>query len=249
MKAEGGDDEPVATNQAPIDMTSSVFIALAITLGLFHRARTGEGQRTWEALAATSCFIQSGEITNFEGRRPSNVGGMDFKGPGPYNRIYRAINGWVRVEAGSGVDGATAVLRSRLGVDEASLSLDPTKAIEEALVHVPVVQAVEEFNRAGLAAVPVRPFSEVIRDARLNEAQYLQVRPSDDGHFICFPGSMSTFSRTGLTTRLDPPGFGEHTSSVLRSSGFSESEIADLIDKGAVLQGGPVRHFVPVSYN
>jgi crotonobetainyl-CoA:carnitine CoA-transferase CaiB-like acyl-CoA transferase len=248
MKAEGGDDEPVANGLAINDTTSSAVIALAVTLGLFHRARTGEGQRTWEALAATSCFLQSGEITHFEGRKPSVVGGTDFKGPGPYDRIYRTADGWIRVEAGPGVDGAAAVVRAGLGIDDGALSLDPTKAIEEALVDVPTAKALEAFNHADLPAVPVRKGSEVVRDPRLHEAQFLHVRPSDDGRFICFAGPMATFSRTGLTTRLDAPGFGEHTTTVLASSGFSEDEIARLMDQGTVVQGGPVAHVVARSH-
>ncbi len=248
MKAEGGDSEPVANGLAINDTTSSALMALAITLGLFHRARTGEGQRTWEALAATSCYLQSGEMTRFDGRESSIIGGSDFKGPGPYDRIYRTSDGWIRIEADRGVDGAGAVLHAGLGIDDAALALDPTKAIEEALVDVASVAAIEAFNGVGLAAVSVRKGSEVVRDPRLHEAQFLHVRPSDDGRFMCFAGPMATFSRTGLTTRLDAPGFGEHTSTVLHSAGFSDDEIAELIDHGAVVQGGPVAHVVPVSY-
>ena len=248
MKAEGGDGEPVATTNALIDTTAAAAIALAVTLGLFHRARTGEGQRTWEALAATSCFLQGGEMTRFAGREPARVGGTDFKGPGAYDRIYRTSDGWVRVEAARGVDGEAAVLRAGIGVDDGALAVDPAKAIEEALADVTAERAVEAFNSAGLAAVLVRKGSQVVRDPRLLEAQYLHVRPSDDGRFICVAGPMAKFSRTGLTTRLDPPGFGEHTRKVLESAGFSESEIADLLGTGAVVQGGPVAHIVPTPY-
>ncbi len=135
MKAEGGDDAPVVNLLAICDNTAAAVMALAITLGLYHRAHTGEGQRAWATLAATSCFLQSGEITRFHGREPAIVGGTDFKGPGPYDRIYPTSDGWIRVEAGRGVDGAAAVLRAGLGVDGAALALDPTKAIEVALAR------------------------------------------------------------------------------------------------------------------
>jgi crotonobetainyl-CoA:carnitine CoA-transferase CaiB-like acyl-CoA transferase len=59
---------------------------------------------------------------------------------------------------------------------------------------------------------------------------------------------MATFSRTGLTTRFDPPGFGEHTSTVLQASGFSDDEIENLVAKGTVVQGSAVSHIIPVSY-
>jgi crotonobetainyl-CoA:carnitine CoA-transferase CaiB-like acyl-CoA transferase len=139
-------------------------------------------------------------------------------------------------------------MRAGLGIDGAALALDPTKAIEEALADVRTQAAVDAFNRTGLAAVPVRRVSEVIRDPRLNEAQYLHVRPTDDGRFMSVYGPMATFSRTDLTTRLDPPGFGEHTRSVLESAGFLENEISDLASAGVVTLGDPVPHIVPPAY-
>src|SRR3546814_15533748 len=73
--------------------------SLTIALALFHRLRTGEGQRTWDTLLGTATYLQSAEIIRFEGRPPAIVGGVDFQGDGALDRMYRAADGWVRTAA------------------------------------------------------------------------------------------------------------------------------------------------------
>jgi len=269
MSAQGGDGDPVANTIAICDMTTAAMSSLIITLGLLHKARTGEGQRTWDALAATATYLQSGEITRFEGRAPSRTGGQDYLGDSPYDRIYAVADGWVRVQAGPGVDdaaAATAVVAA-LGVDAAALGggtaapgsgsgsgtgaagdAAAMAAIGAALAPLGGQQAADRLNAAGLPAVRVRKVGEVIRDPQLLESEFLHVYPSDNGGFLCGPGQYAVFSRTGRYGPKKPPGIGEHSRETLAAAGFDEDAIEALLSGSIVVQGGPMPHMLAAAY-
>jgi len=249
MKAQGGDSDPVANTIAVIDNTTAAMSALIITLGLFHKSRTGEGQRTWDALAATGTYLQGGQITRWDGSPKSTIGGLDFKGPDTYDRMYSVADGWIRIQAGKDVDARAAVLGSGLKVDVAALDADPVAAISAAVEGLSVIQAVKAFNDAGIAAVSVRKISEVMRDPRLLEAEYLHITPSTDGEtFISDPGKYAVFSRTGRFGPLVPPGIGEHTRAVLAEAGLSPEKIEELLAAGVVVEGGPMELALAAAY-
>lgn len=97
MGAQGGDDDPVLFTVPVNDVTAAASGALAVALALFHRERTGEGQRTWTSLAAMSALLQAGQIARFEGRPPARRGATDFPGPAENDRYHRVVDGWIRV--------------------------------------------------------------------------------------------------------------------------------------------------------
>jgi crotonobetainyl-CoA:carnitine CoA-transferase CaiB-like acyl-CoA transferase len=247
MLAQGGDGEPVANTIALCDMTTAAISSLTICLALFHKARTGEGQRTWDALGATATYLQGGELVRFQGRPPAPVGGEDFLGREPYDRIYPVSDGWIRIQAGPGVDGQSAASRA-LGLDSAALASDAAGAIAEAVAGSTGKDAVAAFNGAGLAAVRVRRVSEVIRDPRLLASEFLHTRRADDGSYITDPGRYAVFSRTGRYGPKVPPGIGEHSTAALLAAGLDQERIDELIAEGVVVQGGPMEHMLAASY-
>ncbi len=97
MRAQGGIDDPVFFTVPVNDVTAAASGALAVGLALFHRERTGEGQRTWTSLAAMSALLQAGQIVRFEGRPPARQGATDFAGPADDDRYHRVADGWIRV--------------------------------------------------------------------------------------------------------------------------------------------------------
>ena len=101
MAAQGGDSDPGFYTIPVNDVAAAVTTVLAVCLGLYHRGRSGEGQRTWTSLVASSLTMQSGELVRFEGRPPAQRGGRDFIGPSPADRFYRTADGWLRVQAPS----------------------------------------------------------------------------------------------------------------------------------------------------
>lgn len=247
MLAQGGDGEPVANTIALCDMTTAAISSLAICLALFHKARTGEGQRAWDALGATATYLQSGELVRFEGRAPAPTGGEDYLGSDPYDRIYPVSDGWIRIQAAPGLDAAAAAAAA-LGLAGDDLAADAGASIEAAVAALTGADAAAAFNGAGLAAVRVRKVSEVIRDPRLIASEFLHTRRADDGSFITDPGRYAVFSRTGRYGPKIPPGIGEHSTEALLAAGLDQDRIDQLIADGVVVQGGPMEHMLAASY-
>jgi crotonobetainyl-CoA:carnitine CoA-transferase CaiB-like acyl-CoA transferase len=134
------------------------------------------------------------------------------------------------------------------GIDHEIFDADPVAAISAAVAGLSTQAVVDRLNELGLAAVPVRRVSEVIRDPRLLEAEFLHVRPSDDGQYICVPGKYATFSRTGRYGLLPLSGIGEDSTAVLRSAGLDDITITQLITDHVVAQGGPAIHILSAAY-
>jgi crotonobetainyl-CoA:carnitine CoA-transferase CaiB-like acyl-CoA transferase len=104
------------TTSAPVhDIATGVLGALGVLAALFERARpepagrqqaagpdTGGGQHVTASLAASAGFLQLAEMTTFAGRPSADAGGIDYPGPSPLRRLYRAADGWLAIAAITG---------------------------------------------------------------------------------------------------------------------------------------------------
>jgi crotonobetainyl-CoA:carnitine CoA-transferase CaiB-like acyl-CoA transferase len=249
MSAQGGDDEPVSNTSAIIDVTTAAMLALCTTLALYHRSRTGEGQRTWASLAATATFLQIGELVRYPGRPAAPVGGRDFLGTDPLDRYYQVFDGWLRVQAvSSDTVTAQALVKAGIPVDGERFEADPAGALAEALGALGAGEAVRRLADVAVAAYPARKISQAIRDPRLVSAEFVHINSAADGTLFITPGRYATFSRTARFGPLTAPGTGEHTAAVLREAGLTAPEIDELIRAGAVAVGGPMEQRLPSIY-
>ncbi len=96
---QGGAGRPITINAPVHDVAVGCLGALGTLAALWRRHQTGQGQRVFTSLAASSTFLQSGDITDYAGRPARPVGGPDFPGPSSWHRFYRAADGWIGVSA------------------------------------------------------------------------------------------------------------------------------------------------------
>jgi crotonobetainyl-CoA:carnitine CoA-transferase CaiB-like acyl-CoA transferase len=249
MSAQGGDSEPVANTIAIIDVTTAAMLALSAVLALLHRERTGNGQRTWASLVGTATYLQTGEIVRCEGRRPACLGGRDYLGADPLDRFYQTADGWVRVQAAQPAQVTAQVLEAAgFEIDAALFAADPAAALDAALAGLASDAAADRLNDAGVAAVPARRASSVMRDPRLMLSEFVHVRPAADGSLFVTPGRLASFSRTPRSGPMRSPGAGEHTRDVLRTAGLPDTDIDELLRSGTIAIGGPMPQSLPMSY-
>jgi crotonobetainyl-CoA:carnitine CoA-transferase CaiB-like acyl-CoA transferase len=249
MSAQGGDSEPVANTIAIIDVTTAAMLALAATLALLHRERTGRGQRAWASLAGTASYLQTGELVRYPGRPPAEAGGRDYLGAGPLDRYYRTSDGWVRVQALRPVEvTAEALTTAGISVPAAAYAADPAAALGAALAGLTSQVAAARLNCARVPAVPARRVTSVIRDPQLVLAEFVHVRASPDGSSFVTPGGLAAFSRTPRFGPMRSPGLGEHAMEVLRIAGLADAEIDGLIDSGIATVSGPMPQALPPAY-
>jgi crotonobetainyl-CoA:carnitine CoA-transferase CaiB-like acyl-CoA transferase len=232
MTAQGGDSDPGFYTIPVNDVAAAVTTVLGVCLGLYHRGQSGEGQRTWTSLVASSLTMQSGELVRYEGRPPALRGGRDFAGPSPEQRFYAVSDGWVRVQAPS-----LAVLGKALGLEGAAQA--DAQAIASALAASTRAAVLERLHEAGVPATPARHTAEVVQDPAVKSIELLEEHRFPNGRPYLVPHRYARFSRTEQAPLADAPGVGEHSREVLTEAGLSAEEIDALVRERVVIEGAP----------
>lgn len=152
VSVQGGAGRPVATAAPVHDIATGCLGALGTLAALWVRRHRGHGQRVFGSLAATSTYLQSGELTTYAGRPDRPIGGVDFPGPSSWQRFYRAADRWIAVSAAT-VEHRTAFLGvlERFDLSDAS---DAERAAEIAAI-VGAHPCEEWLVRMERAGVPV----------------------------------------------------------------------------------------------
>src|SRR5262249_38356281 len=102
MRSQGGPDEadsPVFLTVPINDVLAAGLGALGACAALFARERIGRGQHVSVTLCASACLLQSAQLVRVQGRGSLPQGGRDYAGPTPLARLYRAADGWIRLDA------------------------------------------------------------------------------------------------------------------------------------------------------
>ena len=235
MTAQGGDSDPVLFTIPINDIAAATLAVLGTCLGLFHRLRSGVGQRVWTSLVGCSTIMQSGELVRFADRPPAIRGGRDFAGPSALDRFYAVADGWLRVQAPDSA--AARLLAGEAPSSDASLAT----ALGALLASKTLCEAVAWLSGAGIAAVAARPPADLIADPQLAALEIFAVHELQDGTPYYTTNRFVGLSRTQERTVFEPPGIGEHSRQVLLEAGVSSSEIDALIEQGVVTQGEPFR--------
>ena len=162
MTTQAGDDDPVANTIAIIDVSTAAMCVLASVLGIYHREKTGEGQRIWNSLAATATYLQSEELVRYQGRPALVKGSENHRGPGWLDRFYKTKDGWIRLQAAQ-PDQVSKETLAKAGV-KLNGANDKVQAMAEALEPLTSDDAIQRLAGAGVAAVRTRRVSEVMRD-------------------------------------------------------------------------------------
>jgi hypothetical protein len=105
-----------SVSSVPInDVLAAGLGTLGACAALFARRRLGRGQRVSITLCASACLLQSAQLVRSAAARPAELGGLDFPGPSPFDRLYQAADGWVRL-GGHSRDGAATAFAASLGL-------------------------------------------------------------------------------------------------------------------------------------
>jgi crotonobetainyl-CoA:carnitine CoA-transferase CaiB-like acyl-CoA transferase len=214
-------------------------LACAISMALFNRERTGEGQEVvvpmLETVLSFNMFDhQWGAVFD-----PPD-GGMGYNRLfTPHRRPYQTADGYMCIMA-SNDDQWHRLL---LALDRPDLADDPrfAKLVDRArnieALYASVTEAMrkrpngewhQRLTEADIPHAPVKNLEDLLTDSYLQETGFFRrfEHPSE-GAMIAASNPMQ-FSRTPTSMRLPQPRLGEHSESVLKSLGFAADAVADL---------------------
>jgi len=245
MRAQGGPDQadsPVFLTVPINDVLAAGLGALGACAAVLARDRLGRGQRVSITLCASSCLLQSEHLIQFPGAPAFPVGGRDFAGPGPLDRLYQAADGWIRLSARpelrigdleraglagpaglaapAGQDGdpvAGNSVAGNSGAGDGALA----GVIGAAVARLPAAEVVRRARAAGIPAVRARNPQELTADEQLMRHRLLAVIEQDEsGVRRVGPGRWLEMPGLSLAPPGEAPGPGQHREAVLREAGL-----------------------------
>jgi crotonobetainyl-CoA:carnitine CoA-transferase CaiB-like acyl-CoA transferase len=234
----GGDDAPLMQPFAVNDYGTGLLAAFGTALALYHRARTGEGQRVEAALAFTGTLLQSAYLQEYAGKVWDEPRGRQARGSGPLQRLYRASDGWLFLGARPDQIGALARVEGLAGaetLDSAALAT----FLEERFPGRPVDAWVAGLTAAGLGAHrAVASIPSVMTDPWIVSHGLSVTRRHDTGQEITTIGPGARLSRTPVVPGRPAATPGADAASVLEQAGLPEA-LGRLCEAGVVLVESP----------
>jgi crotonobetainyl-CoA:carnitine CoA-transferase CaiB-like acyl-CoA transferase len=244
LAAYGGrrDDPPTPSGSSIVDASTALMLAYSAMVGLFHRERTGRGQRIDVSLFNTAVALQCQEITAFLNmekrweRSEAGIGGAWLAAP---FGVYRTADGHISLAMGS-----LAVIGELLGLPELAGYDTPARSYDERdEVYRLIAPRLAERTTAhwlGIMAArdvwcaPVQSFEDLVADPQVAHNELLTDVRHPSGGKVRVVGPPVRFSETPATVRSGPPAVGQHTDEVLATVGYSDEEIRALRDEGCL---------------
>ena len=234
------DDHPTPTGTAIVDEHSATLIALNTMFALFHRERTGEGQKVEANLLNAALDLQCQEITaalnmdrEFE---RSEEGIAQAWLSAPYG-IYETADGYIAI-AMTPMDTLTEAIEipELEQYDSSKATYDHREEIKRTLeAHTseqPTDELLDRLLEADVWAAEVNDFEDVAADPQVEHNDMLiEIDHPEVGTFTTtgFPVEMS---ETPGRVESPPPSPGEHTDEVLAELGYDKEERRRLTDTG-----------------
>jgi crotonobetainyl-CoA:carnitine CoA-transferase CaiB-like acyl-CoA transferase len=242
LAAYGGrrDDPPMPSGSSIVDASTALLLAFSAMVGLFHRERTGEGQRIDVSLFNTAIALQCQEIAAFLNmgkpfeRSEAGIGGAWLSAP---FGIYRTADRPIAIAMAS-----LAVVGELIGAPELGEYGEGNRAyderddvyriVQERLIERPAAEWLEILATKDVWAAPVQTFDDLVDDPQVEHNRLLETVRHPSAGDLRVVGVPMRFSETPGEIRSGPPAVGAHTDEVLSEAGFSDAEIRALRDDG-----------------
>jgi crotonobetainyl-CoA:carnitine CoA-transferase CaiB-like acyl-CoA transferase len=235
--AQGGAESPVPSSAPVVDVATGALAALGTLAALLVRRRGGPAQDVGACLASGAVFVQSGEMTSYEGCPPATPGGPDFLGPSPARRFYATADGWIAVAASAGPQRA-ALLRALGHPEWQALGDDQVEDnLEGELASGRSEHWLDELSAAGVPAAAVLSRERGIADPYLTANGFSGIL--DVAGLGRFRTARSYSAWEGVTRGPgSSPGVGRDTVEVLSEAGVGAQAIDDLLARKAASADG-----------
>ena len=240
------DRPPVRIGISIGDSLAALHAVIGALAALQHRHRTGRGQVVDVALYESVFNMMESMLPeyDFAGVTRERTGGA-LPGIVPSN-TYTCRDGGHVVIGGNGdaifkrlmtaigrVDMAdNPALAQNDGRAKAVIEIDA--AIQAWCDTIDIDDAIGILTAADVPVSKIYSIADIVKDEQFQARQMFETHTFDDGKTIKIPAVVPKLSETPGQTKWLGPQLGEHTTDVLKELGYSDDEIAQLKQLGAV---------------
>ena len=250
MMSQTGHEETGATRTGyqPVDMSTGLNTAFAVSAALHRKARTGLGQRIDVAMMDTAIVLQTSQYSNYlnDGKLIGLLGNTSHTGQ-PTANVFHTADGRIQITALKQlqVEKLFRVLGREEKLSDPEFStpagrLKNPEAVNElitnALCKNTTAYWLNSLASAGIAVAEIREVPDVITDPQFAHRGVFESidSPLPDKSPVTVVKAGYITNEDGPTVRSKPPRLGEHSQEILEGLGFSTEEIKALHDKGAI---------------
>lgn len=249
MMSQNGHVEtgPTRTGYMPVDMSTALNTAFAISAALFRRANTGLGQRIDVAMMDTAIVMQASQYSNYL-NQGNLVGLLGNASPTrqPTANVFVTSDSHIQVTAlrQSQVEKFFEAIGESDKLALANFATTEVRIKNGAEVGKLIVAAMKKQTTAhwlatlaalGIPTAEIRGLPDVMEDPQFEFREVFETlpHPADSSKEFTVVKAGFVLDADGPEVRNTPPLLGQDTDEVLTSLGYSAKQIAELKQEGA----------------
>ncbi|WP_134682138.1 CaiB/BaiF CoA transferase family protein [Paracoccus ravus] len=248
LSAGRAGEPPTPAGQYLVDAITAYTAFEGALAALFHRERSGEGQKVEVNMLDAITTIQMQELSVFTvGQKPQ------ARSAEPHAHVYiRSPYGVFGTNDGKFIalampnfpGLARALDEPRLaGLDEMSAGWEDRDAtfalVRDAIAKFSQPDALARLEAEGIWVGPVYGYADLVADPQIaHNGTFIEYDHPTEGR-VKTPGFPIRFSKSPSELRRGAPLTGQHTAEVLAAAGYDAARIEALITQGAVGRGEP----------
>ena len=247
VTGEGG-RPPVKCGVPITDLAAALFTTQAVLAAYIHRQNTGQGQYIDTSLLEAGIALSIWESTQYfsQGEIPEPMGSA-HRMSAPYQAI-KCADGYINLGAANTrtwqrfaqAIGRPELLERPEYENERQRVVNRhllTQDIEDVTNTKPRAHWLAVLEEVGVPCGPILNYAEVFDDPHIQARGMVQEMDHPVGGKVRVLGPAVKLSETPARLTRRSPLFGEHTAELMRELGYSDTEIQELGEAGAVVLG------------